>query len=40
MKEPELTTYLAEIILKYSKMQEDRTYSGIRHKQLFEALYN
>ena len=40
MDEPELTKYLADMRLKYPKMQEDRTYPGPQHDQLFEAQYN
>ena len=38
MEEPELTRHLAEMTLKYPKMQEDGTYPG--DDRLFEALYN
>ncbi|KAK3173306.1 hypothetical protein OEA41_006635 [Lepraria neglecta] len=40
MDEPELTKYLADMTLKYPKMQEDGTYPGPQHDQLFEAQYN
>ena len=40
MEEPELTKNLAEMSLKYPKMQEDGTYPGVGHDRLFEAPYN
>lgn len=40
MEELELMKHLAEITLKYPKMQEDGTYPGVQHDQLFEAEYN
>lgn len=40
LEEPKLTKHLAEMILKYPKMQEDGTHPGLMHDQLFEAEYN